>query len=288
VEVIAQMAPIDRRADRPVYKQVADDLRERVVSGQLGPGDPLPSEPQLVQECGVSRTIVRQGLALLRNEGLIQPKHGKGWFVRSQRPVRRMASARYQAELDQVARAAHERDDTPFTYDHRDFAEFDLDRRLTRVEADEVLADVFGVDPGTGLLLREFIFVFDGEPHRKSRSYLLLDMVDGTPITDPAKEPWPGGTMAQLDSVGVRVTSVEEVVQARMPTPEERRELRIDDGTPVLSVRRLMYAGTKVVEACVDIVIPADRVILHYRQELTDPVRANGGAKRAKAKAGQR
>jgi GntR family transcriptional regulator len=288
------MAPIDRRADRPVYKQVADDLRRRVVSGQLGPGDPLPSEPQLVAECGVSRTIVRQGLALLRNEGLIQPKHGKGWFVRSQRPVRRMASARYQAELNQVTRAAHERDDTPFTYDHRDFQQFDLQRTLTPVPADETLAEVFGVDVGTMLLLREFTFVFDGEPHRASRSYLLLDMVDGTPIVDPAKEPWPGGTMAQLDSVGVRVSSVEEVVQARMPTPEERRDLRIDDGTPVLAVRRLMYAGDKVVEACVDIVIPADRVILHYRHELSDPGKAparsgNGdGARRVRAKAGAR
>lgn len=266
------MANIDRRADRPVYKQVADDLRRRITSGELRPGDPLPSEPQLTQEYGgISRTIVRQGLTLLRNEGLISSRHGKGWFVRNQRPVRRMASTRYQAELNQVARQEEDRDASPFTYDHKAFSQFNLGRKLSEVAADDELAEVFGVVVGTMLLLREFKFIFDGEPHRTSRSYLLLDMVAGTPITDPANEPWPGGTMAQLDSVGVRVTAVDEIVRARMPTPEESADLDIDEGVPVLAVRRLMYAGDKVVEACVDIVIPADRVILHYRQDLIDP-----------------
>ena len=77
--------------------------------------------------------------------------------------------------------------------------------------------------------------------------------------------------MAQLDSVDVRVTAVDEIVRGRMPTPDEASALDIDEGVPVLAVRRIMYAGDRPVEACVDIVIPADRVMLHYRTELTDP-----------------
>ncbi|MFB9182061.1 GntR family transcriptional regulator [Dactylosporangium sucinum] len=268
------MSPINRRSDRPVYKQVADDLRRRINEGEFAAGAALPSEPTLSEQYdGVSRTIVRQGLGILKNEGLIHSHHGKGWFVRAQRPVRRMASSRYQAELDQVGRAESERDATPFYYDHKGFEQFELQRTLTEVPADDELAEVFRVPVGTMLLCREFTFVFDGTPHRRSYSYLLLDMVQGTPITDPANEPWPGGTMAQLDSVGVRVTAVDEIVRSRMPNPDEIAALDIDDGVPVVAVRRIMYAGEKPVEACVDIVIPADRVVLYYRTELLDPRR---------------
>ena len=268
------MHPIDRRSDRPVYKQVADDLRSRIAAGEFAAGASLPSEPALSAHYdGVSRTIVRQGLGILKNEGLIESRHGKGWFVRSRRLVRRMASSRYQAELDQVARAEGERDATPFYYDHKGFDRFDLLKTLTEVPADQEAAEVFGVPVGTMLLRREFTFIFDGVPHRRSYSYLLLDMVRGTPITNPDNEPWPGGTMAQLDSVGVKVTAVDEVVRSRMPNPSEVSALDIDEGVPVVTVRRVMYAGEKAVEACIDIVIPADRVVLHYRMELLDPMR---------------
>jgi GntR family transcriptional regulator len=268
------MPTIDPRADRPVYKQLADEVRRMITDGELAAGDAIPSEPELSDKYGISRTTVRQGLSLLTNEGLVQAQHGRGWYVRAQRPVRRMADTRYQAELDQIARPVAERDSRPFTFDHRGYEKFELKRRLTEVAATGEIAEVFQVPDGTMLLRREFTFIFDGEPHRKSWSYLLLDMVKDTPITDAANEPWPGGTMAQLDSVGVRVTAVDEIVRARMPTPEETAELRIDSGTPVLAVRRVMYAETRPVEACVDIVIPADRVVLHYHTELHDPVPA--------------
>src|SRR5436190_4863912 len=95
------MAAIDRRADRPVYKQVADDLRERIVSREFTPGAPLPSEPALSRQYdGVSRTLIRQGLGLLKHEGVIVSRHGKGWFVRDERAVRRLSFSRYQEALD--------------------------------------------------------------------------------------------------------------------------------------------------------------------------------------------
>ena len=179
------MSAIDPRADRPVYKQLADEVRRQILAGEIAPGAALPSEPDLANTYGISRTSVRQGLGLLKNEGIVNARQGRGWYVRVQRPVRRMASTRYQAELDQVARAADARDSTPFTYDHKGFDEFTLGRRFSEVPASDELAETFKVPVGTMLLCREFTFIFDGEPHRKSWSYLLLDMVAGTPIMDP-------------------------------------------------------------------------------------------------------
>jgi GntR family transcriptional regulator len=265
------MRIIDPRADRPVYKQLADEIRRMITDGELAAGQTLPSEPELAEQHGISRTTVRQGLGLLANEGLIQAQHGRGWFVREQRPVQQPVSTRYQTELDQATRPERQRDWTPYTYGNHSDETFELQRQFTQVPADQRLGKLLQVPVGTMLLCREFTFIFDGEPHRKSWSYLLLQMIQGSPLMDPANEPWPGGTMAQLATVGVQVTAVEETVRARMPTPEETIELRIDSGVPVLAVQRVMYAGRQPVEVCADIVIPADRVALRYRIDLHHP-----------------
>lgn len=73
---------IDPSADRAVFRQLADLLREQIENGELGPGDPLPSELRLVQEHAISRTTVRQAIAQLRTEGLVSVDRPRGTFVR--------------------------------------------------------------------------------------------------------------------------------------------------------------------------------------------------------------
>jgi GntR family transcriptional regulator len=103
-------------------------------------------------------------------------------------------------------------------------------------------------------------------------------LVDGTPVADPANEPWPGGTVAQLGTLGIFVSRVEESVAARMPLAEEEKMLCIPVGVPVLTLTRRMLAGPDrdhVVEVA-NIVIPADRTVLEYSIDLQvwpDPVR---------------
>src|ERR687889_808968 len=75
-------AMIDPSADRAVFRQLADLLRGQIESGELGPGDPLPSELRLAQEYGISRTTVRQAIAQLRTEGLVSVERPRGTFVR--------------------------------------------------------------------------------------------------------------------------------------------------------------------------------------------------------------
>lgn len=61
--------------------KVADALRGRISKGHHRPGDRLPSEAQLTQEFGVSRTVVREAIAALRSDGLVEPRQGAGVFV---------------------------------------------------------------------------------------------------------------------------------------------------------------------------------------------------------------
>jgi GntR family transcriptional regulator, transcriptional repressor for pyruvate dehydrogenase complex len=61
--------------------QVADMLVDMILSGDYGAGDRLPPERILVEQLGVSRTVVREALNLLETRGLIRVEHGRGAIV---------------------------------------------------------------------------------------------------------------------------------------------------------------------------------------------------------------
>lgn len=73
---------IDHDAPRPKYLQIADLLRARIESGELPPDRPLPSEPQLVAEFGVSPQTARKAHRVLIDEGLAYAIRGKGTYVK--------------------------------------------------------------------------------------------------------------------------------------------------------------------------------------------------------------
>ncbi|HYB47734.1 MAG TPA: GntR family transcriptional regulator, partial [Streptosporangiaceae bacterium] len=97
---------IDPASDRAVYKQIADHLRAVIGRGRLAEGDQLPSEAQLMAHYGVARMTARNALRLLQDEGLITAEHGRGVYVRSRPPVRRLASDRFAQRYRKEGKAA--------------------------------------------------------------------------------------------------------------------------------------------------------------------------------------
>lgn len=71
---------------RAVYRQLAAVLRERIERGELAPGQRMPSEKDLHDEFGFARETVRRAMAVLREEGVVQVRHGYGTFV-AERPA---------------------------------------------------------------------------------------------------------------------------------------------------------------------------------------------------------
>ena len=64
-------------------EMVVEALRKRIGTGEVGPGEKLPTESQLTQHFGVSRTVVREAIAALAADGLVQSRQGAGVFVMS-------------------------------------------------------------------------------------------------------------------------------------------------------------------------------------------------------------
>lgn len=61
--------------------RIADQIRRDIVAGRLTAGNRLPTELKLCEMFGVSRTVVREAIAQLRNEGLVESRQGVGAFV---------------------------------------------------------------------------------------------------------------------------------------------------------------------------------------------------------------
>jgi GntR family transcriptional repressor for pyruvate dehydrogenase complex len=72
--------PSARRTGNLV-EMVGRHLRDAIQNGTLKPGDKLASESGLTQEYQVSRTVIREAIASLRADGLVEAKHGVGVFV---------------------------------------------------------------------------------------------------------------------------------------------------------------------------------------------------------------
>jgi GntR family transcriptional regulator len=114
----------------PAYAQLVRHLREQIASGELRPGDRLPSHRELAASFGVSTNTVLTALRVLRDEGLVSGQQGRGTFVRT--AVVRSPPSRDSSALEQIMSQLEE-----FQRDLRE-----MRRRLERLEsaADGLLA----------------------------------------------------------------------------------------------------------------------------------------------------
>ncbi|GLW25303.1 hypothetical protein Mame01_53450 [Microbispora amethystogenes] len=91
------------KTGRPAYMQIADELRGQIRSGSLSPGTVLPSINQLCERYGVSSSVVKAAISVLRTEGLIVGQQGKGVFVREQESAGPAETAGGSEIMEQLA-----------------------------------------------------------------------------------------------------------------------------------------------------------------------------------------
>ena len=255
------------------YDRIAMHLRAQILAGELQPGQRLPAEDLLVGEYDVSRNTLRQALAALESEGLIERKHGLGTFVRKPRQRICRTTERYQWEKDRVLLPREERASTGATEKDTGLEMGDLQFRAvySEVPAPEDLARVFEVEPGTTLLKRVYTTKKQSEksPLSVVNSYLVHAFAAQNPeLLEAENEPWPGGTQHQLSTIGVELDRIIDVVTGRPPTAQEIEDLDMAAGTSVMLMRKISVSTSgKAVEVS-DITWPSDRIELQYTTKL--------------------
>ena len=103
------MLQVDFQAGKPVYLQLADQIRYAAASGRLRPGEPLPSLRPLAEELRINRNTIAKAYAELENQGVIETVPGKGCFLKgSNSPFTKSARQKILTkEIDEAVVAAH-------------------------------------------------------------------------------------------------------------------------------------------------------------------------------------
>jgi DNA-binding GntR family transcriptional regulator len=79
--IVMDVPEIDYRAELPPHRQIAAWILAGIESGDLQPGEPVPSEKELTDMFGVARTTARRAVAWLREEGAVRTVAGRGSYV---------------------------------------------------------------------------------------------------------------------------------------------------------------------------------------------------------------
>src|SRR5699024_918890 len=66
---------------RTISSEIVSIIKDNLLRGALKPGDKLPTEKELMEQLGVSRTPVREAVKILEAIGVIQIKRGEGMFI---------------------------------------------------------------------------------------------------------------------------------------------------------------------------------------------------------------
>ena len=255
------------------YERITTDLRRKIRTQELAPGEQLPSQTALADQYKVSLPTVQQALGILEAEGLIDPVQGVGTYVRAPRQRMRRTMDRYQWEKDRALLPDDERAKTGATEQDTGLGMDDLDF-WTDYEAQDAtvdLAEAFGVRPGTKLLHRVYRTLVHEEGTALSLvdSYLLYEMAAANPdLLNAANEPWPGGTTHQLRTIGVEIDQITDEVTARPPQGDEAELLGIGQGVAVLVLRKTSTDTTGRVVEVSDVVLPGDRTVMVYKKQL--------------------
>lgn len=221
-------------ADRAKYLAIAAELRAAIEAGSYTEGDRLPSENELAQHHGVAAATARRALDQLQREQLAVGRAGAGVFVRRFAPIVRANPDRLARSQWAAGRSIWESDATgrQVTVDQIDVHEDQADERVARL---------LDLDPGTRVWVRSRRYLLDGRPVQVAVSHLPADLADGTPITHP--DPGPGGVYARLADVSAGPAQFVEDVRARPAGARETAALGLGTGALVFEIVRTAVAG---------------------------------------------
>lgn len=228
----------------PRYAQVANDLMERIAAGQYPVGSLLPKEMDLSTEYGISRHTMREALRRLDEAGLVSRRRRAGTEVLAAVPP-----AIYRQPINSI--------DDLLQYGEATLVRV---RRKAPVKCNAALATMLGCEKGREWLCVETIRTRASDPrpicHTTMYLNAELDNIDArvAALTGPIS--------AMIESIyGLRITEIEQSMQAVSLDRASAKLLGVDAGSPALqAVRRYYDASNRLVELAIA-VHPGERFV---------------------------
>ncbi|WP_019358010.1 GntR family transcriptional regulator [Streptomyces sp. AA1529] len=237
------------------YREIADDLRRRIKSGEFDATRKLSTERELSERYGASQMTVRQALAVLRDEGLVESRVGSGWRLTEWRPIVRNALKRLSPEEWGEAQSMWEVD-----IEDRDLVVADV--QIEQLPAPDEVARALDVEAGELVWKRGRRYLVEGVPVMRATSYIPDEFARGTRITQV--DTGPGGIYERFRDAGHGPLSFREQVRCRLATPGEVDDLALAAGAPVIEQHRYARRPDGVVVEVNRMILDASRYLLQY------------------------
>lgn len=199
----------------PLYEQVANDLRMKLLAGEWQVGDRIPPEVELCKVYHVSRITIRRAIESLASEGLLYRQRAKGTFVKdfNEAAVEHFTMVksftREMAELGKVAKTM--------------FAEISVK------PASADIAPFLNLETGDSMIELRRIRGTRGQQFAYFKTFIPYDARLSMNSAD-----YYGSFYDYLAKFGIIVTHQKEYIESVLPNPEVQTSLSIDRSLPVL------------------------------------------------------
>jgi len=242
-------------AQRPMYQQIAEDLRAQIESGVLEQGAQLPTELELRDRYASSRNTIRDAIKRLTSQGLVETRPGQGTFVTRRidpfvtvlssdpRALGGAEGAMYLSEVNQ----SHRRPSKTIPKVEIQVPSAEVSRRLR-------------VPQSTQVVSRHESRYIDGIPWSLQTSFYLMDFVTKGATRLLMAENIEEGAVAYLaGTIGVKQVGYRDWITARVPDLNEQAFFGLSHDATVFEVFRTGFDQAGIPLRVTVTVWPVDR-----------------------------
>ncbi len=214
---------IDKTTYTPYYIQLRDFLSHEISQQRWQPGDQIPSEPELCDMFNVSRTVVRQALQDLVNQGKLVREKGRGTFVAKPKVSETLMQS--LTGLYETTRSRGQRLKT-------------IVLRCERVAPSDLVSEKLRLGLDEDVIVLRRLRIVDDAPLSLDLTYLPYRLVPQLLEEDLTNE-----SLYSLieDKYGLRITSGHRTIEAMRADPEAAQLLQLEEGDPVLLLTSVSY-----------------------------------------------
>jgi len=243
----------------PMYRQIAEDLRAQIESGELEPGQQLRTELELREHYNASRNTVRDAIKWLTSLGLVETRPGQGTFV-----VQKIDP--FVTILTGDAKTGRGGGDEGASY-RSEVSQQNREPKFSPVQveiqdASDDMATALGIPKHTEVISRHERRFIDGTPWSMQTSYYPMEFADrGAERLRSARNIDEGTVEYLADKLHIRQIGYSDRITVRAPNTTEADFFKLpsDGRVPMYEITRTAYDGNGQSMRVTVTVYPADR-----------------------------
>lgn len=242
--------------NQPMYRFIADDLRDKIADGRLAAGSKLSTEGELSKEYEASRNTVREAIRRLTDEGLLESRPGQGTFVAQLKdPFVTVLTADPKTGFGGGEGTTYL---SKIREEHRV-----PENTVPKVEvlpASDAVARLLDLAPKTQVVSRSQDRYIDGILWSKQTTFYLMDfIVKGASDLLMAKDIEGGAVPYLADEIGVKQTGYRDWITGRLATEDEQAAFGIGHNAAVFVHSRVAFDQNNMPMRLTVTIFPVDR-----------------------------